>query len=200
MASVGKFPIKNAFLGVTREKISTFSPWSLLFVCCSWNVSRSKLFLESSSVLRIYWLHAWLHIWSTTMVGFLLHDTYNLHTQIYFNSNTNVHIHFLPIWKISNIPGTNGHRKTQLLVPSVQKLWTPLFYRQPPIGQADLLYFPHFWQYLLGNIVQMKYRTNTQKNSQKSSISSKQHYMYFISDTFIGHIRWDLVQNNKKVA
>ena len=41
----------------------------------------------------------------------------------------------------------------------------------------------------------MKYRIDT-KNSQEKVISSKQHYMSFISDTFISNIDWDLIENN----
>ena len=76
------------------------------------------LFLETSSVLKTSWVQAWL----TTMTGWQIktfgksifqsvksfyffkvylhsHDAYNLHTQMYFNSNTNVHIYLLTISK-----------------------------------------------------------------------------------------------------
>ena len=72
--SMGKFLIKNAVLGVARWKNLCLSTWDLLFVCCSWYVSRSGLssifsrqrrFLEIYSVLK----KCWLHTWSTTMIN-----------------------------------------------------------------------------------------------------------------------------------
>ena len=60
----------------------------------------------------------------------------------------------------------------------------------PLYGQVPFLYVfqtLHFWQYLFEKIVQMKYRINTQKNSQEKVISSKQYHMSFIRNTFISN-------------
>ena len=62
--SMGKFFIKNAVFGEPMKNTQIFFPWGLLFVCCSWNVSRNSL-ISRSLLCRENWLHAW----STTMVG-----------------------------------------------------------------------------------------------------------------------------------
>ena len=159
------------------------------------------IFPETYPVLKNSWLHAWLTTmfgWQTKVLGFgpartftlsmisyfqncsilkfifYSHDTWNLYAQIYFNSNTNVHIYLLPIWKINNVPGRSSYRKTWLLIHSLLKLWMPLFYRQPPIWSTAFYILskpthppPYFWKYLFGNIVQMKYRTKTQKTHKR---------------------------------
>ena len=55
--------------------------------------------------------------------------------------NSNLHIYLLPIWKINNIPGKSSHSKTWLLIHSVQKLWTSVFYRQTPIWSSPFFIF-----------------------------------------------------------
>ena len=37
------------------------------------------------------------------------------------------------------------------------------------------------------------------KNSQEKVVSSKQHYMSFISDTFVSYTGSDLIQNNNNI-
>ena len=137
---------------------------------------------------------------------FYSHDTWNLYAQIYFNSNTNVRIYLLPIRKINNIPGRSSHRKTWLLIHNLQKLWISLFYRQPPIWPTPfyILFKPTHPLPLLLKIFIWKYCPNeiqdkNTKNSQEKLISSKQHYMSFISNTFISNTRWDLIQYNSNL-
>ena len=42
----------------------------------------------------------------------------------------------------------------------------------------------------------MKYKINIKKNSQGKVISSKQHFMSFISDNFVSSTGQDLIQNS----
>ena len=96
--------------------------------------------------------------------------------------------------KINVIPCTSSHRKTWLLIHSLQNLWTSIFYRQRPIWSSPLFVFfqtPHFRQYLCGNIVQMKYIQNKNtKHLQEKVISANQHY------SITG---WYLIQNNNNL-
>ena len=46
--------------------------------------------------------------------------------------------------KINNAPGKSSHRNPWLLIHRVQKLWTPLFHRQPLIWSSLLfIFFPN---------------------------------------------------------
>ena len=74
----------------------------------------------------------------------------------------------------------------------VQKLWTLLFYRQPPICSSPL--FPHLWQYLFGNIVQMKHMINTQKTHKRKLFL--QNFKKIQINTFVSNTVWDLIQNS----
>ena len=63
--TIEKFIIKNAVLGVPGwKKAPNFPPYGILFICCSWNVSRSGPISRS-----LLCPENWLHACSTTMVG-----------------------------------------------------------------------------------------------------------------------------------
>ena len=106
------------------------------------------------------------------------------------------------MWKINNISGRSNHRKTWLLIHSVQKLWILSSIDNHLYDQARFLCFlqtPNFWKYIFGNIVQIKYGINRQKLTRESYFLNKQHYISFISDTFKSNTGWNLIQNNNNL-
>ena len=192
------------------------------------------IFLETYPVLKNSLLHAWLTTmvgWKTKPLGFgpartftilmisyfqncsilkfifYSHGTWNLYAQIYFNSNTNVHIYLLPVWKINNVPGRNSYRKAWLLIHSLLKLLIPLFYRQPPIWSTTFYILSHpspplphpTFENIYLEICPNEIQDKNTKNSQEEVISSKQHYMSILSNTFISKTRWDLIQYNNNL-
>ena len=127
------------------------------------------LFLETSSVLENLWVQGWSNpivgwqrklldiyslnyfiLWNLS-ISYFIQMTLRISIKIYFNSNTNVHIFLLPMWKINNIPGRGNPRKTWLLIRRCRSFEPPSSIDKPIYGQAPFLFF-------LGNIVQMKYR------------------------------------------
>ena len=153
--SMGKFLIKNAVLGEPRWKTPNFFSHEsfCLFVVAEMFLGVA-LFLEVYSVVKTgctpgrppwlddksnemfgFWTGWNIHFFSDFMLSnlstlkfiFHSHATWNFHTQIYFNSNTNVHIYLPLTCQITNILGRNSHRKTLLFIQSLQKLCTFLF-------------------------------------------------------------------------
>ena len=182
------------------------------------------IFLETYPVLKNSLLHAWLTTmvgWKTKPLGFgpartftilmisyfqncsilkfifYSHGTWNLYAQIYFNSNTNVHIYLLPVWKINNVPGRNSYRKAWLLIHSLLKLLIPLFYRQPPIWSTTFYILsnpspppppPYFWKHLFGNLS----KWNTGQKHKKLARGS-----YFFETTLHVYSKQHLYKQDK---
>ena len=80
---------------------------------------------------------------------------------------------------MNNVSGKGSQKKTWLSIRSMQKLWSPIFYREPLIWSTPFYVFI-FWQHLFGNIVQKKYSMNTQKTHKQKLFFQKHLVTFFL--------------------